>query len=112
LHAGDLDGAGASQGGGKWTASVTITVHDNNHNPVANASVSGNWSGPGGSGPGSCETDVNGRCTVQFTDIPNGKKTITFTVDNITHATLTYQGVDNHDPDGDSDGTAITVNKP
>jgi hypothetical protein len=112
LHAGDLDGAGASQGGGKWTASVTITVHDNNHNPVANATVSGNWSGPGGSGPGSCETDVNGQCTVQFTDIPNSKKTITFTVDNVTHATFTYQGADNHDPDGDSDGTAITVNKP
>lgn len=112
LHVGDLDGAGTSQGGGKWTASVTITVHDNNHNPVVDATVSGNWGGEGGSGPGSCVTNASGQCTVQFTDISNGNKSISFAVGNLTHASLTYLATDNHDPDGDSDGTLITVNKP
>jgi hypothetical protein len=30
----------------------------------------------------------------------------------VTHATYTYQPSSNHDPDGDSNGTVITVNKP
>jgi hypothetical protein len=30
----------------------------------------------------------------------------------ISHATLAYNFAANHDPDGDSNGTAITVNKP
>jgi hypothetical protein len=36
----------------------------------------------------------------------------TFTVSSATHVSLTYQASDNHDPDSDSDGTSITVNKP
>jgi hypothetical protein len=37
---------------------------------------------------------------------------VNFTVNNVTHATLTYNAADNHDPDGDSNGTVIVVNKP
>jgi hypothetical protein len=33
-------------------------------------------------------------------------------VTNVSHASLPYQPADNHDPDGDSNGTAITVSKP
>jgi len=36
---------------------------------------------------------------------------VVFTVTGIT-ATGSYQSLDNHDPDGDSDGTAITVTRP
>ena len=37
---------------------------------------------------------------------------MTFTVVNVTHATFTYKSADNHDPDGDSNGTAITLSRP
>jgi hypothetical protein len=36
---------------------------------------------------------------------------VTFTVNGIAHATLAYAAGENHDPDGDSDGTTITVSK-
>jgi hypothetical protein len=43
----------------------------------------------------------------------NGSGTpVTFTVDNVTHGSLTYSSAGNHDPDPDSNGTSITVNKP
>jgi hypothetical protein len=36
----------------------------------------------------------------------------TFTVTNVTISGMTYQPSDNHDPDSDSTGTSITVNRP
>jgi hypothetical protein len=109
MHVGDLDGASTTLGS-RWTASVTITIHDSNHAPVANATVSGGWSN-GASGPASCTTNGSGTCTVTK-NIPNSKASVNFTVNNVTHATLTYNAADNHDPDGDSNGTVIVVNKP
>jgi hypothetical protein len=35
-----------------------------------------------------------------------------FTVAGVIHASLTYDPAANADPDGDSDGTAITIKKP
>jgi hypothetical protein len=32
-------------------------------------------------------------------------------VDSVTHGSLSYLAADNHDPDGDSDGTAIVIFK-
>ena len=37
---------------------------------------------------------------------------VTFTVTDVSHASLAYQAADNSDPDGDSDGSSITVSKP
>jgi thermitase len=111
LHVGDLDGVGANVNSKNWKATVTTTVHDATHNPVANATVSGSWSG-GYSGSASCITDSTGRCSVTTGSISKTKGSVTFTVSNVTHATLTYKSSDNHDPDGDSNGTQITVYKP
>jgi hypothetical protein len=36
---------------------------------------------------------------------------VTFTVNAVTHATLTYSSSSNHDLDGDSNGSAITVSR-
>jgi hypothetical protein len=110
LHVGDLDGTSTSQSG-RWTAFVTITVHDSDHAPVANATVSGAWSS-GASGTASCITNISGVCTVSKNNIRNNFTSVTFTVNNITHATLSYSAADNHDPDGGSNGTVIVVNKP
>jgi len=98
-------------GGWIWQATVTIVVHDADHNLVTDATVSGTWSG-GYSGSSECTTDGNGQCSVSSGNIWRWNDSTTFTVDNVTHATLTYQPADNHDPDGDSDGTTITVYGP
>jgi len=112
MHVGDLDRSSSWYWGTWiWRATVTIEVHDASHNPVVNATVSGTWSG-GYSGSGECTTGSDGRCNVSTGYIWRGYSSTTFTVDDVTHSTLTYQPADNHDPDGDSDGTTITVYRP
>jgi len=110
-HVGDLDGSTSPAGGGKWNTTITIRIEDANHNPVANATVSGAWSA-GASGSGTCVTNGSGQCTVTKNSINKNSSSVTFTVTDVTHATYTYTFGNNHDPDGDSNGTAITVLKP
>jgi hypothetical protein len=110
MHVGDLDGTAINLGN-RWRAEVTITVHDADHDPVADATVSGSWIA-GASGTAVCTTNGSGVCTVTSPLVNKNRSPITFTVDGVTHATFVYDSSDNHDPDGDSDGTTISVNKP
>lgn len=109
MHIGDLDAA-SEVVRNKWQATVTITVHDAGHGPVANATVSGAWSG-GATGGAGCITDADGQCSVVMPNLKAKASSVKFTVTDVTDA-LTYDSADNHDPDGDSDGTSITVDKP
>ena len=112
MHIGDLDGSSRwSWGTWLWLAEVTIEVHNTNHGPVSDATVSGTWSN-GYSGSAQCTTDGNGRCTISTGSIWRSSTSATFTVDNVAHATLGYQPASNHDPDADSDGTTIVVSRP
>ncbi len=111
MHVGDLDRAASNVNNSFWRASVTITVHDSNENPVASATVSGSWSG-GTSGSASCTTNSSGQCTVQKNLSKSRVSSVTFTVNNVTRSGYTYHAGANHDPDGDSNGTSITVNRP
>jgi cysteine-rich repeat protein len=110
MHVGDLDADTATGNGGKWDATVTITVHDLGHSGVGNATVSGAWVGGAAA---SCTTDGSGQCTVTRS---NGRKvsTVTFTVDSVSAAGYDYAAAHNHDPDGDSDsdGTRIVIGTP
>lgn len=110
-HIGDLDGAKQSINKKSWRALVTVTVHDAGHAVVANATVSGTWSG-GLTGTGSCVTNASGVCTITSAGIATTKASATFTVSNVSASGYTYQASSNHDPDGDSSGTAITITKP
>lgn len=110
MHVGDLDGSKTSSKS-NWTATVTIRVHNASHAAVSGALVSGSWSG-GFAGAAACTTNGSGQCSVSTGNIPKKKGSVTFTVTGVSHASLTYQLSDNHDPDGDSTGTAITVLKP
>lgn len=110
MHVGDLDGA-STNNGSTWTAAVTIAVHTVDHEPLAGAVVSGSWSN-GTSGSSSCTTGVDGRCTVTQSGIAKRISSVTFAVGTVTASSLTYASVGNHDSDGDSDGTNITVAKP
>jgi hypothetical protein len=108
IHVGDLDGS--KSGTNRWNATVTIYVHGADHNPVAGVTVTGNWSA-GATGTSSCTTDSLGKCSVTKSTIPNRTTSVTFSVTNLTKTGYTYDSSINHDPDGDSTGTAITVKK-
>jgi serine protease len=108
LHVGDLDRASRRLGFGLWEARITIRIADRAGTLVPAAAVSGLFS----DGPSvfRCTTNTAGSCTVvgyQWT-----LSCLTFTVTNVTHATLKYEPSLNADPDGDSNGTQITVCRP
>jgi hypothetical protein len=109
-HVGDLDGS-ATNTKNTWQATVTITVHNFTHTVVSGATVSGTWTG-GYSGSASCTTNTAGQCSLTTGSMSRNRSSVTFTVGNVTHGTLTYTAASNHDPDGDSNGTSITVLKP
>jgi hypothetical protein len=108
-HVGDLDGTSRPVNSKSWRADVTITVLDDLGGAVAGATVSGAWS-RGGSGTKSCVTDATGRCGVYRT-LANLKSSTVWTVSAVRHPTLVYDAAANADPDGDSNGTQITVRK-
>jgi hypothetical protein len=109
MHVGDLDGTSTRQSN-QWTANVTIKVHDANHNPVANAVVTGTWSN-GARGTATCTTGSNGQCSVNKSGLPNGTGSVIFTVNNVTRAMFSYVSTSNHDPVGDSNRTRIIVTR-
>jgi PKD repeat protein len=113
-HVGDLDGTSANIGGNRWRATVTVTAHDTGHNPLSGVTVNGDWSAGDGNGrTRSCTTDTSGRCSVTSGRLSRSvNASVTFSVTSLTAAGATYYPSENHDPDGDSDGTRITVPRP
>jgi hypothetical protein len=110
MHVGDLDGSRTNVNNVRWSAQVTITVHDANHAALSGAQVSGNWSAGGSS---TCTTGSNGSCSVTLSNLSKTRNpSVTYTVSNVTKSGYTYQSGSNHDPDGDSNGTSITINRP
>jgi serine protease AprX len=110
MHVGDLWKLSTSEGR-TWSAYVIVTVHDGSHNPLPNAIVYGSWTGTG-IGSDECTTDYAGECLMLKTFIRRRTRQVRFSVTNVVHASLTYESGANHDADGDSDGTSITILKP
>ncbi len=112
MHVGDLDGQSTKLARGAWSASVTVTVHDGSHGSVENATVAGTFY-QGGSAVVSaeCTTDASGTCSVDSGEFPSNQGRASFEVDSVSHESLSYSPADNHDPDGDSDGTIIELTK-
>ena len=90
---------------------VTITVHDQDHAPLANATVTGTWSA-GATGGAECTTDGSGRCSVVKGNLKTSVSSVTVTVDSVAVAEYSYAPAANHDLDSDSNGTSITVSAP
>ena len=84
----DLIGS-AVDGGSNWIANVTITIMDEGGNPVAYATVSGSWS-RGLNSTSSCMTDATGQCVVKQIEITNNTRRVTFSIDEVSHATLAH----------------------
>ncbi len=108
MHVGDLDGSSMPSGKRGWIATVEILIHADGGGLVENALVSGNWEGKY-SGTYSCTTNIDGLCSVTSRRYSTRQSSVTFTVEDVGHATLTYVPNDNHDDEGDSDGTSIIV---
>jgi PKD repeat protein len=107
MHVADLDGAGTAVQS-KWNATVTIGVHDDyGHLPVAGVAVTGVWH-DGTSA--TCTTAGDGRCAVIKAGLPRTAQA-GFSISVLTHPTFAYTADGNHDPDGDSNGTAITFTR-
>jgi hypothetical protein len=108
MHVGDLDGSGAWVTTTRWRAKTTIEVHDATHALLAGATITGTWTGGTSA---SCVTSANGRCSLTKR-YAKKKASASFTVTNVQDSGLSYASADNHDPDGDSTGTAITIARP
>lgn len=109
IHVGDLDGESSTGRGRRWNASVTITAVDASDTPVAGAEVYGLW---GAAGSVSCTTDASGQCQVHIIGVSRQTNSVSFTVTDLYHPNYVYESSLNSDPDGDSDGTTITVDRP
>ncbi len=108
MHVGDLYPF-SSREGKTWTAYVIVRVEDSEHVPVEGATVYGSWTG-NGLAVDECTTDYAGECLMLSTSLR--MKSVTFSVTDVVFPSLDYAPGDNHDADGDSDGTSITVTRP
>jgi PKD repeat protein len=77
-----------SKKGKNYTSNAVVTIWDTNSAPVANATVSITWSGVA-SGSDSGVTGADGTVSFSSGKIKSNGPFI-ITVDNVTHATLTY----------------------
>ena len=123
IHIGDLDGTSANlpaPPANRWRATVTATVHDQNHALVSGATVTGTWSTGDTNGRTlSCTTATTGpsigTCPLTSGRINTNTANVTFTVTNVTKTGATYLSSANHDPDSGaqaSNGTSFTVPRP
>lgn len=108
VHVGDLDSSSTWVTATRWRAQARIAVHDGDDALVAGAKVTGTWTGGRSA---SCTTAANGRCTLNRR-YGKAKASVTFAVTSVTLAGSTYAPASNHDPDGDSDGTTISIARP
>jgi hypothetical protein len=105
IHISDLDGS-TNPARNTWTALVEAEIRNAEGITVDQAVVSGTWST---GGTGQCTTGVYGRCVLRLSDLPNKVHSVIFTVSDVQRSQAIYEPVANSDPDGDSNGTQITV---
>lgn len=109
MHVADLDGV-SNPSGNRWTATVTVSVVDDEGGAVDNAGVTFEYLRGSRLVTTSCTTDATGSCSATTRRMATAvQDLVTMTVIDATHATLSYDPGANTDPDGDSDGTSITI---
>jgi hypothetical protein len=102
MHVGDLAQSVTPAKGGRWNATVTVTVHDASHNGLAGALVSMAWSD---GKTATCTTGSDGSCTIVRKGIPSSISTLTLEVTAITLSGAVYDASINEEG-------SIAVNKP
>jgi hypothetical protein len=81
----------ASNDGSKWIANATITVLDDQGDPLQGVLVSGAWTiGTGQPDSAQCTTGVTGVCSVQRSGINDNRPTAQFTVSTMSITGFTF----------------------
>jgi hypothetical protein len=83
-----------SVGAGKKRGQAVVVIRDNCGSFIANATVSGTFTGSINESV-SGVTDANGSVTLQTVGTATGNVSVTFCVDNVTHASLPYNSAGN-----------------
>jgi hypothetical protein len=109
IHVADLDPTPTLQKR-SWTARARIRVHTGTHSNRSGVVVTSTFS----TGQTlSCTTNSKGLCSLSVSGLSKtAVLSVTFTVTNLSHSGYTYYPTANHDPDGNSDGTTLVINKP
>ncbi len=119
MHVHDLDGASSAVGRNRWQATVTVyvvgTTLEDLGFPIG-VDPSTVTFGLSTGGTVQCTTQagggLDGLCTVVTPTLKKGDKTVTLTVQSVVTPGFDYEPSRNHDGDGDSDGTQITISRP
>ena len=109
MHVGDLDRSSVNISSTRWRARAKIRVHAGGHSLLPGVVVRGRF-GPNGATL-TCTTGPGGACTLRR-DLRRSRASIVFVVLGLSKTSYAYGASSNHDPDGDSDGTKITVTRP
>ena len=107
MHVGNLDGSRTIQQN-TWDAFVTIQIHGQDHGGLAGAGISAYWND---GTTAWCQTDTSGRCVLSRNGLTNKTSFVRLTVTGVLHLTHVYTPAANHDPDGGSNGTSITIRR-
>jgi hypothetical protein len=108
VHVGDID-AFPSRQPNKWSVRLRFTVHSQTDATLQNVVVEGRWDTGATMG---CTTNRFGYCEVSLIGIALTVPSRTFTIERVNIAGRVYIAASNHDPEKDSDGTTIVVNRP
>lgn len=102
IRVADLEGVGSSVNRNFWSASVTATITGTDGALIGGATVTGRF----GDGPTkSCTTASNGTCTVLSDNLRTNVASVTFTLGDVSHATLIYDA-------GQNVETSVPVTRP
>ncbi|GAA3763210.1 hypothetical protein GCM10022240_14540 [Microbacterium kribbense] len=109
-HVGDLDNVTIPSSSRNWKPLVTATVLDENGVAVAGATVSGTFTD--NKGTVTCTTTADGTCTLGNVTLRQSVTSTVFTVTDVVESSSVYASGSNSDPDGDSNGTVISIPRP
>ncbi|MFZ1753447.1 MAG: S8 family serine peptidase [Caldilineaceae bacterium] len=111
LHVSDLDNLSYWESSKKWSGAFVVEISDASGHRQPGAQVTVDIDDPNDrvSGTAHCTTNENGACLI-VTSAQQSKKVdrMTLTVQDVALAGYRYDAAANSDPDGDSNGTAIT----
>jgi subtilisin family serine protease len=89
--------------GNRWNATATITVKNASGSVVSGAVVAGRFVAGTASASGTCTTASNGICTLTLTRILNSVASVSFSVTNLSGASMSYN------PAANAVATQITI---
>jgi subtilisin family serine protease len=99
MHVGDLNWQ--TSGKKNWNAKVTITIHDDNEDPLSGVLVQGVWDNTTSA---DCTTDDLGMCQVNQS---TKDSQLIFSVESLIATGFEYTSIDDHDPEEDFVGEPV-----